>query len=87
MVNAHHREGINTPITTGLFDNGIANTIDALLAWFEETLVTQNLIYFTLHPKFSIHINDDISKLLSLAHIYERIDLFTNPENCPFSND
>lgn len=31
MVNAHHREGINTPITTGLFDNRIANTKDALL--------------------------------------------------------
>ena len=31
MVNAHHREGISTPITTGLFDNRIANTKDALL--------------------------------------------------------
>ena len=76
----------NTPITTGLFDNRIANTKDALLRMIRGNLSHTKSI-FTLHPKFSIHINDDISKLLSLAHIYERIDLFTNPENCRFSND
>jgi len=49
MVNAHHREGINTPITTGLFDNTIANTKDALLRMIRGNLSHTKLI-FTLHP-------------------------------------